>query len=63
MGSIWKSISKKGPSFEKPEVFCADIDKSKWESFTITCTGSKIADLLKNLTGRDLSLVLLLEVF
>lgn len=51
--TLWKNISKKGPSFGKPEVFCDDIDKSKWESFTITCTDSKISNLLKNLTGRD----------
>lgn len=50
---LWKNIAKKDPSFGKPEVFCSDIDKSKWESFTITCTDSKIADILKKLTGRD----------
>ena len=60
--SLWKNIAKKDPSFGKPEVFCSDIDKSKWESFTITCTDSKIADLLKKLTGRDPYLVKLLQV-
>lgn len=51
--SLWRNIAKKHPSFGKPEVFCNDIDKTKWESFTITCTDSKIADILKKLTGRD----------
>lgn len=50
---LWKNISKKHPSFGNPEVFCGDIDKSKWESFTITCTDSKMAQVLKNLTGKD----------
>lgn len=50
---LWKNIAKKDPSFGKPEVFCSDIDKSNWESFTITCTDSKVADLLKHFTGRD----------
>ncbi|MGV8983957.1 oleate hydratase [Clostridium sp.] len=50
---LWKNIAKKDDSFGRPEVFCSDIDKSKWESFTITSTDSKIADLLKELTGRD----------
>lgn len=50
---LWKNIAKKDSSFGKPEVFCGDIDKSKWESFTITCTDSKIADILKDLTGRN----------
>ncbi|MBZ9606944.1 oleate hydratase [Clostridium estertheticum] len=50
---LWKNIAKKDPSFGKPEVFCSDIDKSKWESFTITSADPKIADLLKELTGND----------
>ncbi|MBF0442450.1 MAG: oleate hydratase [Oligoflexales bacterium] len=51
--NLWKNIAGKDPSFGRPEVFCGDIDKTKWESFTITCTDSKIADILKDLTGRD----------
>jgi oleate hydratase len=51
--SLWKTIAKKHPSFGKPEVFCGDIDKSKWESFTITCKDSKFVQRLKELTGRD----------
>ncbi|MBU3181676.1 oleate hydratase [Clostridium psychrophilum] len=51
--NLWKNIAKKDNSFGKPEVFCSDIDKSKWESFTITSTSPKMADLLKELTGRD----------
>lgn len=51
--NLWKNIAKKDASFGRPEVFCSDVDKTKWESFTITCTDSKIAGLLKELTGRD----------
>ncbi|MBZ9622185.1 oleate hydratase [Clostridium sp. FP2] len=50
---LWKNIAKKDSSFGKPEVFCSDIDKSKWESFTITSKDARMADLLKELTGRD----------
>ncbi|MBB6624735.1 oleate hydratase [Clostridium gasigenes] len=51
--NLWKNIAKKDAIFGRPEVFCSDIEKSKWESFTITCTDSKVADILKKLTGRD----------
>lgn len=51
--TLWKNIARKHPSFGKPEVFCSDIDKTKWESFTITCTDSKMADILRELTGRE----------
>ncbi len=50
---LWKNIAKKHPDFGKPDVFCGDIDKTKWESFTVTCTDSPIADYLAKLTGRD----------
>ena len=50
---LWKKIATKCPSFGRPEVFCDHIDKTKWESFTITCTDSPMVDLLTKLTGRD----------
>ncbi|MCB5942971.1 oleate hydratase, partial [bacterium 210820-DFI.6.52] len=51
--TLWKNIFKNHPSFGNPEVFCSDIDKSKWESFTITCKDSKLIKKLQDLTGRD----------
>jgi len=50
---LWKKIAAKDPTFGKPEVFCSQIDKSKFVSFTITATDSPIADLLKEFTGVD----------
>ena len=50
---LWKNIANKHHDFGKPDVFCSNIDQSKWESFTVTCTDSPIADYLKKLTGRD----------
>lgn len=34
--SVWDKIARKSPDFGHPEVFCCDIDKTKWLSFTIT---------------------------
>ncbi|MCB1859555.1 MAG: oleate hydratase, partial [Gammaproteobacteria bacterium] len=51
--TLWKKIAAKDPAFGRPEVFCSDIDKSKFVSFTITATDSPIADLLKEFTGVD----------
>ena len=34
--SVWEKIAKKSPDFGHPEVFCSNIDKTKWMSFTIT---------------------------
>ncbi|KLO21695.1 oleate hydratase [Marinitoga sp. 1155] len=51
--SLWKNIAAKDPAFGRPEVFYENIDKTKWESFTMTFKDSKMADVLRDLTGRD----------
>jgi|WetSurMetagenome_2_1015567.scaffolds.fasta_scaffold93118_2 oleate hydratase len=50
---LWKNLASKDPSFGRPDVFCGNIDRTKWVSFTIACTDSKMAELLRKLTGRD----------
>ena len=49
---LWKKVADKDPSFGKPEVFCSDIDKTKWESFTITAKGEKFRKLLEDFAER-----------
>ncbi len=49
---LWKKISEKDEAFGKPEVFCSDIDKTKWESFTITAKGGKLRALLEDFAER-----------
>lgn len=51
--NLWDNIAKKDSSFGHPLVFHGDIDKTKWESFTVTLKDSKIAGVLENLTGID----------
>ena len=50
--NLWKKIAQKDPSFGKPEVFCGDIDKTKWESFTITTKGEKFKKLMEHFAER-----------
>jgi oleate hydratase len=50
---LWKNIAKQDSSFGNPDAFCGAIEKTKWLSFTITCTDSPMAEVLKELTGRD----------
>jgi oleate hydratase len=50
---LWKNIAKKDPAFGHPEVFCQDIDKTKWESFTITAKGEKFRKLLEHFAERE----------
>lgn len=51
--SLWKKIASKDKSFGKPEVFCSDIDKTNWESFTITAKGTKMRKLLESFAERE----------
>ena len=50
--SLWKKIAAKDKAFGNPEVFCGDIDKTKWESFTITSKGPKFKGLLEDFAER-----------
>lgn len=50
---LWKNIAKKSDDFGRPEVFTSDIDKSNWESATITVKSEKIADYIQKITKRS----------
>ncbi len=51
---LWKKIAKKDPSFGNPEVFCSDIDKTTWESYTITAKGPKMRELIEKFAERKI---------
>ncbi|MGH4124724.1 MAG: oleate hydratase [Clostridium sp.] len=51
--SLWKKIAKKDDAFGKPEVFCSDIDKTTWESYTITAKGPKMRKLMEKFAERE----------
>ena len=50
---LWKNISKKSDEFGKPEVFASDIEKTNWESATVTVKSKEIADYIEKITKRD----------
>jgi oleate hydratase len=52
--TLWKKIAQKDKAFGNPQVFCGDIDKTKWESFTITAKGPKMRQLLENFAERKI---------
>lgn len=51
--ALWKNLAKKSPIFGKPDKFYGDIDKSMWESVTLTCKPSPLIDKLKELSVND----------
>ena len=50
---LWKNVAAKDKAFGNPDVFCSDIDKTKWESYTITAKGTKMRKLLENYAERE----------
>ena len=53
--ALWEDISKSRPHFGKPSVFAGQIEKTKWESFTVTFSDKTFVNLMaifsKNKTG------------
>ncbi|OPJ60404.1 oleate hydratase [Clostridium oryzae] len=50
--SVWQKLAEKSNDFGHPEVFCNDIDKTKWLSFTVTLKDDDIVlPHVLNLTG------------
>lgn len=51
--NLWKNIAKQDPAFGHPEKFCSDIEKTNWESATITTLDDKIIPYITNICKRD----------
>lgn len=51
--TLWKNLAKKSPVFGKPEKFYGNVDKSIWESATLTCKPSPLIDKIKTLSVND----------
>ena len=51
--SLWKKIAAQDPSFGHPEKFCSDIEKTNWESATVTTSDERIISYIKKICKRD----------
>jgi len=51
--TLWKNLAAKSPVFGKPEKFYSSIEKSSWESATLTCRPSAFVEKLKTLSVND----------
>lgn len=50
---LWRTIAAKDPAFGRPEVFCGDIERTKWESATVTTVDTRIPEYIQRVCGRD----------
>lgn len=50
---LWKNLSTKSSVFGKPEKFCGSIEKSAWESATLTSRPSALTEKIKKYAVND----------
>ncbi|OYO25339.1 oleate hydratase [Enemella dayhoffiae] len=50
---LWKTLAAKDPAFGRPEVFCSNIDETKWESATVTTLDERIPAYIEKICQRD----------
>lgn len=50
---LWKNLADKSPVFGRPQKFYGNIEKSAWESATLTCRPSAFVDKLKEYAVND----------
>jgi oleate hydratase len=51
--TLWTNLAKHSPVFGKPEKFYGDVERSMWESATLTCKPSPLVEKLKELSVND----------
>jgi oleate hydratase len=51
--ALWKTLARGRDDFGRPEVFTDHIDRSRWVSFTVTCTNAHFVRLMEEFTGRE----------
>ena len=51
--SLWKNIAAQDESFGHPEKFCSDIEKTNWESATVTTSDDRIISYIEKICKRD----------
>lgn len=52
--TLWRNLARKDEVFGHPDVFASHVDKSKWESFTLTCKPSALTEKIAQLAQREL---------
>ncbi|PPF74019.1 MULTISPECIES: oleate hydratase [unclassified Pseudoclavibacter] len=50
---LWRKIAARDEAFGRPEVFCGDIQKSKWESATATTLDARVPEYIERIAERD----------
>lgn len=50
--ALWERIAAKDPAFGRPQVFCGNVEQSKWMSFTVTLRDPAFFAHMEQFTGN-----------
>ncbi|MGO3733263.1 MAG: oleate hydratase [Vagococcus sp.] len=50
---LWRNIAKQSDEFGRPDKFCAQPEKSNWESCTVTCHDERVPEYIERITQRS----------
>lgn len=51
--TLWRNIAEQHPGFGRPEKFYGDVEKSNWESATVTTLDNRIPPYIERICKRD----------
>ncbi len=51
--NLWKNIAAQSEEFGNPDAFCSDIEKTNWESCTVTCHDDSVPKYIEKITKRS----------
>ncbi len=50
--ALWQRLAAKDAAYGRPEVFCGDIDRTQWVTFTVTDANDRFVRKMERLGGR-----------
>ncbi|RVU54021.1 oleate hydratase [Anaerosphaera multitolerans] len=50
---LWRNIAAQSKEFGNPDKFCTDVEKSNWESCTVTCHDDQVPKYIEKITKRS----------
>lgn len=50
---LWRNIALKSDEFGHPDKFCSDVERTNWESCTVTVHGGEVIDYIEKITQRS----------
>jgi len=50
--TLWKTLAAKSPAFGRPDGFCPDVARTRWESFTVTLKNRAFVEDMERFSGN-----------